>query len=53
MNTLFKNNDERKIRRCDRNIKNAMQIPIDIYQNKLLQFNPKTRVNWSLQIIHG
>ena len=29
---MFKNNDERKIRRCDINIHKAMWIPINVYQ---------------------
>ena len=32
MNTLFKNYYERKRRRCNRNIHNSMQIPVDFYQ---------------------
>ena len=30
MNTSFKNNGQRKRRRCDRNIHKAMQIPVNI-----------------------
>ena len=37
MNTLFRTNDERNIRICDKSIHKAMIIPIDIYQtNKKL-----------------
>ena len=32
MNTLFKNNYEKKRRICDRNIHKDMQIPVGIYQ---------------------
>ena len=32
MNLLFINNNERKRRRCDKNIHKAIQIPVDIYQ---------------------
>ena len=56
MNTLFKTNNERKIRICDKSIHMAMRIPVDIHQtNKsyLLQFNQKMHVNWNLQIIYG
>ena len=32
INTLFKNNDEIRIRRCDTNIHKAIQIPVNIDQ---------------------
>ena len=32
MNILFKNNNERKIRRCDINIHKDMQITVNLYQ---------------------
>ena len=32
MNTLYNNNNERKIRRCDSNIHKAVRIPVNIYQ---------------------
>ena len=56
MNTFFKNNGERKIRICDRNIHEAMQIPVDIYQaNKkfFVAYKPKMHINWNLHIIYG
>ena len=37
MNTLFKNTNERKIRRCDKNIHKAMKICVEIYQ-RIKQF---------------
>ena len=51
MNIMFKNNYERKIRRCDRNIKKAMQIPANIFQTNIKLFitvQPKMHVNWNL-----
>ena len=56
MNTLFKANDERKIRRCYKSIHKDMIIPVVIHQtNKisLLHFNKKMHVNRNLQIIYG
>ena len=32
MNILFKSNDVRKIKRCDRKIHKAMIIPVDIHE---------------------
>ena len=32
INTLFKNINEQKRRRCDKDIHKAMQIPVNIYQ---------------------
>ena len=48
MNTLFKNDGERKRRKCDIIINKAMRIPVDIHQTNelfLLQFNQKMHVS--------
>ena len=48
MNTLFRNNYGRKIRKCDRNIHKAVLITVGIYIYKVfLQLNQKTHVNWN------
>ena len=44
MNMMFKTNDERKRRRCDKIIHKATIIPAGIHQNNkkiMLQFNQK------------
>ena len=44
MNTLFKNNYERKRSRCDKNIHKAMRVPGNIHQTNEKygsQFNQK------------
>ena len=56
MNILFKNINERKIRRCDKNIYTAMQIIVDVNQRlnvPLLRSNQKMYLDWNLQIIYG
>ena len=56
MNMLFKNNYDRKISRCDRNIHQVMQIPVDVYQtNKKLcvVVQPKNASKLEFHIIYG
>ena len=52
---VFKNNDGRKRKICDKNIHKAMRITFNIYQKIKLfvTVQQKTHVDWNLQIIHG
>ena len=56
MNIFFKTNYEIIMRRCDRSIKKAMIIYVDIHQTNekfSVMVQPKMYVKWNLRIICG
>ena len=56
INTLFKTDDKRKRRRCDKIIHKAIRVTAEIHKtnkNSVLQSNQKMHVNWNLRIIFG
>ena len=56
LKTMIRNNNGRKLGKCDTNIQKSMRIPISVFHtNKKLfvTIHPKTHLYWNLLIIYG